>query len=245
MWQQLKSRAMLTAAIHRVVIRRIPPLPPPPRHRRCFCSLTSIDYPPLQHQLQWSGLHNWRRSPLNRDREWGPNGPIHEHNEIEDTTSSPDFCSCSSLAEMAGVVLSTSDPLAKAKLSHAAYAKWRREGLPIGLSDPPSSPARPAKPQLVYCFDWSGHLISVSLSLEILWILPNLCLGFVVIDEFLLISDFFKHKWPWSSLCTVPKIYFFALSQLFSERLICFWSNRSCILMEIVCIFYKFVFVIL
>lgn len=50
---------------------------------------------------------------------------------------------------MGGLVLSTADPLTKAKLSHFAYAKWRREGLPIGVSDAPSRPARPSKPQLV------------------------------------------------------------------------------------------------
>ncbi|KAH6764058.1 diiron containing four-helix bundle family ferritin protein [Perilla frutescens var. frutescens] len=140
---------MLSAAIHRVIIHRKPPLPQPPKHRRCFCSVTSIHYPPLRHQPQWSGLHNWRRSPLNRDRHWGPNGPIHERNEIELAPSSPVFSSCSSLAEMGSLVLSTADPLAKAKLSHFAFAKWRREGLQIGVSEAPSRPARPDKPQLV------------------------------------------------------------------------------------------------
>ncbi|XP_057796239.1 uncharacterized protein LOC131012315 [Salvia miltiorrhiza] len=147
MLQQLKSRAMLSAAVHRVIFRRKPA--PPPTHHRCFCSLTSIDYPPLDHQPQWSGLHQWRRSPLNRDRHWGPNGPIQQLNEIEHALSSPDFSSCSSLAEIAGVVLSTPDPIAKANLSHAAYAKWRRQGFPIGVSNAPSRPARPAKPLLV------------------------------------------------------------------------------------------------
>ena len=139
MLQPVKSTAMLSAAIFR---RK------PPRYHQCFCSLATIDYQP-----QWSGLHNWRRSPLNRDRHWGPNGPILHDNEIEHASSSPDFTSCSSLAEMAALVLSTPDPLAKAKLSHAAYSKWRREGLPIGVSDAPSKPARPAKPQLVCFFD--------------------------------------------------------------------------------------------
>ncbi|KAG8364761.1 hypothetical protein BUALT_Bualt18G0032400 [Buddleja alternifolia] len=51
---------------------------------------------------------------------------------------------------MGGVVLSTSDPLTKAKLSHLAYIKWRQEGLPVGVSDaPPPTPSRPPKPQLV------------------------------------------------------------------------------------------------
>ncbi|KAL1562773.1 hypothetical protein AAHA92_05314 [Salvia divinorum] len=145
--QQVKSRAMLSAAIHTGIFRRKPPQTP--RYHQCFCSLTTIDYPPLHHQPQWSGLHNWRRSPLNRDRHWGPNGPAHQNNEIEHASSYPNFSSCSSLAEIAAVILSTPDPLAKAKLSHAAYVKWRREGLPIGVSDAPSTPSRPAKPQLV------------------------------------------------------------------------------------------------
>ncbi|KAK6142639.1 hypothetical protein DH2020_022987 [Rehmannia glutinosa] len=50
---------------------------------------------------------------------------------------------------MGGVVLSTADPLTKAMLSHLAYSKWRQEGLPVGVSDAPSTPARPVKPQLV------------------------------------------------------------------------------------------------
>lgn len=152
MLQQPKSRAMLSAAIHRVIIHRKPPLLPPPRYRRCFCSIASIDYPPLHHQPQWSGLHNWRRSPLNRDRQWGPHGPIREHDGVELSPPPPDFSSCSSLAEMGGIVLSTADPLTKAKLSHFAYSKWRREGFPVGVSDAPSRPARPVKPQLVLCF---------------------------------------------------------------------------------------------
>lgn len=150
---ELKSRAMLSATVHRGILRRKPSPPPPPKQRRCF---SSVEYPPLEHQPQWSGLCNWRRSPLNRDRRWGTNGPIHEHNEIERAPPPPDFSSCSSLAEMGGIVLSTADPIAKAELSHIAYAKWRREGLPIGVSDAPLRPARPAKPQLVRfscCFD--------------------------------------------------------------------------------------------
>lgn len=55
----------------------------------------------------------------------------------------------SSLAEMGSLVLSTSDPLTKSKLSHLAYSRWRTEHLPIGDSQAPDRPARPAKPQLV------------------------------------------------------------------------------------------------
>lgn len=56
---------MLSATIHRGFLRRKPPLPPPPKHRRCF---SSVEYPPIHHQPEWSGLNSWRRSPLNRDR---------------------------------------------------------------------------------------------------------------------------------------------------------------------------------
>ncbi|KAL3848785.1 hypothetical protein ACJIZ3_010667 [Penstemon smallii] len=126
-------------------IIRFNPHPAPPLNlhcrRRFFCTSTSI------HHSHWSGLHHWRHSPLNHDRFWGPKGPIQEPNETEINPSS--LKSCFSLAEMGSVVLTTADPLTKAKLSHMAYTKWRQEGLPIGASDPPVSPARPSKPQLV------------------------------------------------------------------------------------------------
>ncbi|KAI3465816.1 hypothetical protein Pfo_022479 [Paulownia fortunei] len=150
MVQQLEFRAMLSTAIRKFSTHPTPPLPPSLKHRRRFSSASSIDYPPLHHHPQWSGLHHWRRSPLNHDRYWGTNGPIQEPNEIKFSPPSPPvFSSCSSLAEMGGVVLSTADPLTKAKLSHLAYTKWRQEGLPVGVSDAPSRPARPPKPQLV------------------------------------------------------------------------------------------------
>ncbi|KAL6543265.1 hypothetical protein OROHE_010785 [Orobanche hederae] len=114
---------------------------------RFFCTASIVDYPPLQHHhRQWSGLHHWRNSPLNHDRFWGPNGPIQDPNEMKSCPSV--LSSCSSLAEMGGVVLSTADPLMKAKLSHLACSKWREEVLPVGLSHAPSTPARPPKPQL-------------------------------------------------------------------------------------------------
>ncbi|XP_075478241.1 uncharacterized protein LOC142519189 [Primulina tabacum] len=117
---------------------------------RAFSSSTSTEYPPLHGHPQWSGLHHWRRSPLNDHRYWGPNGPIQEPHETEIATHSfPSLNSCASLAEMGGVVLSTADPLIKAKLSHLAFAKWREKGLPVGVSDAPLAPARPTKPLLV------------------------------------------------------------------------------------------------
>ncbi|KAL8510904.1 hypothetical protein ACS0TY_017645 [Phlomoides rotata] len=140
---------MISTAINRFSIRCGPPLPPPTKLRSCFCSVTSINYPTPHHHPQWSGLDYWRRNPLNRDRYWGPNGPIQQQNEIDSNSPCSVFSSCTSLAEMGGVVLSTEDPLVKANLSHLAYTKWRKEGLPVGVSDAPSRPARPDKPQLV------------------------------------------------------------------------------------------------
>ncbi|GER56507.1 2-nonaprenyl-3-methyl-6-methoxy-1,4-benzoquinol hydroxylase [Striga asiatica] len=116
-------------------------------HRGRFSAASTGSYPPLLNHRYWSGLPCWRRSPINKDRYWGPNGPIQEPSEVQVIPA--DIGSCSSLAEMGSVVISTADPLAKAKLSHLAYSKWRQEGLPVGVSDAPSSPARPPKPQLV------------------------------------------------------------------------------------------------
>uniref|UniRef100_A0A2P2KB39 Uncharacterized protein MANES_13G138800 n=1 Tax=Rhizophora mucronata TaxID=61149 RepID=A0A2P2KB39_RHIMU len=109
----------------------------------------------------WSGLAAWRRSPTNENRFWGPNGP-------EPLPKSPprpsstgiivgdcdsDYFSmmgsASSLAELGSLVLSTSDPITKSKLSHLAFSRWRNHKLPIGSHAPPSTPARPPKPQLV------------------------------------------------------------------------------------------------
>ncbi|CAI9089263.1 OLC1v1023810C1 [Oldenlandia corymbosa var. corymbosa] len=94
----------------------------------------------------WSGLESWRTGPLNHNRFWGPNGP--ESPSLQ-PSSSFDLGSCSSLAEMGAIVLSTADPLEKSKLSHMAYTRWSQEGLPIGVHEAPSRPARPEKPQLV------------------------------------------------------------------------------------------------
>ncbi|CAL0322575.1 unnamed protein product [Lupinus luteus] len=93
----------------------------------------------------WSGLQSWRETPLNHDRKWGPHGPQPEPTTHSDTP----FGKASTLAELGSIVLSTSDPLAKANLSHLAYSTWRRHNLPVGETKPPSRPARPDKPLLV------------------------------------------------------------------------------------------------
>ncbi|XP_057455579.1 uncharacterized protein LOC130746850 [Lotus japonicus] len=94
----------------------------------------------------WPGLCSWRESPLNENRNWGPNGP---QPEPESEPIHSPFGQASSLAELGSIVLSTADPLTKSRLSHMAYSLWRRRNLPVGRSDPPSRPARPEKPQLV------------------------------------------------------------------------------------------------
>ncbi|KAJ6422050.1 hypothetical protein OIU84_027065 [Salix udensis] len=105
-------------------------------------SSSSLEFSP------WSGLQSWRESPLNKNRFWGPNGPQTPPSSI-DTNGTSLLDSASSLAELGALVLSTSDPLLKSKLSHLAFSKWRNEKLPIGVYDPPSRPARPPKPELV------------------------------------------------------------------------------------------------
>ncbi|AAF80221.1 Contains similarity to 3-oxoacyl-(acyl-carrier-protein) synthase-like protein from Arabidopsis thaliana gb/AL162875 [Arabidopsis thaliana] len=103
-----------------------------------------------QHKL-WSGLENWRKSPVNDLRLWGPTGPLLPSSS---DSISADFyglvSAASSLADLGALVLSTSDPLSKSHISHLAFSRWRRENLPVGsISHLPSSPARPPKPLLV------------------------------------------------------------------------------------------------
>ncbi|XP_059663226.1 uncharacterized protein LOC132308941 [Cornus florida] len=139
---QLKIKAMLAAPL------RFSKLPLPIFKAKSYTSSSSSSS--FNHP-QWSGLQTWRVNPLNEDRFWGPTGP-------QPPTSSPSssaevdegsVASASSLAELGTLVLSTGDPLAKSKLSHLAYSRWRRHNLPIGVSVPPDRPARPTKPQLV------------------------------------------------------------------------------------------------
>ncbi|XP_020527917.1 uncharacterized protein LOC18442199 isoform X2 [Amborella trichopoda] len=100
---------------------------------------------------QWIGLQQWREAPLNHDRTWGPKGPeppltpatspLNQHcNGFQRTPSS--------LSEWGTLVLSTSDPITKARLSHHAYTLWRENDLCLGVWEPPDRPARPPKPHL-------------------------------------------------------------------------------------------------
>ncbi|KAJ0963072.1 hypothetical protein J5N97_028194 [Dioscorea zingiberensis] len=96
----------------------------------------------------WSELHRWREAPLNHARFWGTDAPSTAAFSLSSCADDP-TASASSLAECAAIVLSTPDPLTKSRLSHLAFSRWRRHGLPIGFSRPPDRPARPCKPVLV------------------------------------------------------------------------------------------------
>ncbi|KAD7117295.1 hypothetical protein E3N88_04563 [Mikania micrantha] len=105
-----------------------------------------------QHHPLWSGLQSWRDSSLNHNRFWGPSGPEPEppmSHPINLDERNSQVGSINSLAEMGAMVLSTTDPLTKSRLTHLAYSRWRKEKLPVGVSEPPDRPARPPKPQLV------------------------------------------------------------------------------------------------
>ncbi|XP_010277735.1 PREDICTED: uncharacterized protein LOC104612116 [Nelumbo nucifera] len=95
-----------------------------------------------------SGLQSWRECSLNENRKWGSKGPEPPPPPSIETDHDP-TASASSLAELGTLVLSTGDPLAKSKLSHIAYSRWRSGNLPLGVSTPPDRPARPPKPYLV------------------------------------------------------------------------------------------------
>ncbi|XAR49560.1 hypothetical protein NMG60_11032807 [Bertholletia excelsa] len=118
---------------------------------KLFCCCCSSSSSSSSNHPQWSGLQNWRESPLNHDRFWGPTGPQQPVSSMPAAIELHDgpIRLAPSLAEMGAVVLNTADPLLKSKLSHLAYSRWRQENLPIGNSDPPARPARPSKPPLV------------------------------------------------------------------------------------------------
>jgi uncharacterized ferritin-like protein (DUF455 family) len=54
-----------------------------------------------------------------------------------------------SLAAVAVEILTTAEPIAKARLSHAAAARWRSGRMAIGAATPPERPGRPERPLLV------------------------------------------------------------------------------------------------
>ncbi|XP_020595901.1 uncharacterized protein LOC110035911 isoform X2 [Phalaenopsis equestris] len=100
--------------------------------------------PPLRYHC--SALHEWRNTPINENRSWGPVGP--QPSDLRPTPSSGDdfTVSFSSLADYAAFILSTPDPLLKSRISHLAFSRWRSHSLPVGSVLPPDHPARPARP---------------------------------------------------------------------------------------------------
>jgi hypothetical protein len=122
-------------------LRRLPllllPLGPAPRRLLAVAASAS--------SLPWPGLHSWRRAPPSDLRTWGPDGPCAYD---ADEAAPPEADPGSSLAEMGALVLSTADPLAKARLTHAAFSRWAA-GLPVGQATAPDHPARPDKPVVV------------------------------------------------------------------------------------------------
>lgn len=127
-------------------LRRLPPLPLPrgPASRRLLSAAACAASP-----LPWPGLHAWRRAPPSDLRTWGPDGPCaSDAEEAAGTPPEADAGAGSSLAEMGALVLSTADPLAKARLTHAAFSRWAA-GLPVGQATAPDHPARPDKPLVV------------------------------------------------------------------------------------------------
>ncbi|KAG8045679.1 hypothetical protein GUJ93_ZPchr0008g12055 [Zizania palustris] len=126
-------------------LRRLPQLQlphgPTPRHLFVTAACVSASSP-----LPWPGLHAWRRAPPSDLRSWGPHGPCDSPDA--DEAGSAEASATSSLAEMGALVLATADPLAKARLTHAAFSRWV-SGLPVGLAGAPDHPARPDKPIVV------------------------------------------------------------------------------------------------
>ncbi|XP_031481570.1 uncharacterized protein LOC116251433 isoform X1 [Nymphaea colorata] len=104
---------------------------------------------------QWSGLDDWREAPINGLRVWGAKGPESSLSSSSSSFSLPphrqtlESQSLSSLAEWGRLILSTSDPAAKAAYTHIAYTKWVSDELSLGAAEPPDCPARPEKPLLV------------------------------------------------------------------------------------------------
>ena len=125
----------------------------------------------------WRGLQDWRAGAVgagaNRAWVWGRRdavpldadpkqlGPENEGNVPPGAWASPSSTESiplpDTLAACADLILRTPDPATKAALSHRAYAKFalgengaadRR--IAVGTATPPSSPARPAKPELVH-----------------------------------------------------------------------------------------------
>lgn len=125
-------------------LRRLPPLPLPrgPAPRRLLSAAASAA---AASPLPWPGLQAWRRAPPSDLRTWGPNGPC--ASDVDEPEAGAG--AGSTLAEMGALVLSTADPLAKARLTHTAFSRWAAWRLPVGQATAPDHPARPDKPHVV------------------------------------------------------------------------------------------------
>ncbi|XP_023645042.1 uncharacterized protein LOC17896679 [Capsella rubella] len=133
-----------------MLIHHLRPFPLSSLSPRSLTISTALSSSTKQQHKLWSGLENWRKSPVNDLRLWGPTGPLLPSSGSISADLSGLVSAASSLADLGALVLSTADPLSKSHISHLAFSRWRRENLPVGsISHLPSSPARPAKPLLV------------------------------------------------------------------------------------------------
>ncbi|PWZ34373.1 hypothetical protein Zm00014a_029889 [Zea mays] len=78
-----------------------------------------------------------RLAPPSDLRTWGPNSPC--ASDVDEPAADDDVAS--SLLEMGALVLSTADPLTKARRTHAAFSRWA-VGLPVGQATAPYHPKR-------------------------------------------------------------------------------------------------------
>ena len=78
-----------------------------------------------------------RLAPPSDLRTWGPNSPC--ASDVDEPAADDDVAS--SLLEMGALVLSTADPLTKARRTHVAFSRWA-VGLPVGQATAPYHPKR-------------------------------------------------------------------------------------------------------
>ena len=94
----------------------------------------------------------------------------------------------SSLAEWGALVLRTADPVEKAVFTHHAYLLWSDGEIPLGVAQPPESPARPEKPELVsyslhflFWHDCSIHLLNLVNVSSLCRIMVDMYVSWIVI----------------------------------------------------------------
>jgi hypothetical protein len=83
-----------------------------------------------------------RLAPPSDLRTWGPNSPC--ASDVDEPAADDDVAS--SLLEMGALVLSTADPLTKARRTHAAFSRWA-VGLPVGQATAPLPPQAQGPPR--------------------------------------------------------------------------------------------------